>query len=60
MTGWIGAGIVQMEKKDGLEIYFIGRANRTCCGELERWPRTEGKGEIRMTQIFGLSSWVVL
>jgi len=41
-----------MKKKDDLEIYFIGRTNRTCRGELER----QGKGEIRMSQIFGLGS----
>lgn len=45
-----------MKKKDGLEIYFTDRANRTCCGELERQARDKGKGKIRMSQIFGLSS----
>lgn len=48
--------IVQIEKKDGLKTDFTGRANRTCCGELETWTRAKGKGEIRMTQIFSLRS----
>lgn len=48
-----------MKKKDDLDTHFIGRANGTFCDELGTQARVKGKGEIRMSQIIGLSSLVV-
>lgn len=39
----MGQAYYKWGKRDGLEVYFLGRSNMTCCGELARVTRIKGK-----------------
>lgn len=40
----MGQAYYRWGKRDGLEVYFLGRSNMTCCGELARVARIKGRG----------------
>ena len=40
----MGQAYYKWGKRDGLEVYFLGRSNMTCCIELARVARIKGKG----------------
>ena len=41
----MGQAYYKWGKRDGLEVYFLGRSNMTCCVKLATVARIKGKGK---------------